>query len=153
MQVAFFFTYNSHAKIAILQFNTTLTMITKSHSSSHWLLQNPIRQLLFLFFSWRLLMLFTPTKYRAHTKILAHHFTLACASIFCTPRRMLILSILEEQVRSGGGRKGNNAAVHSLVRWQRQLSSAALTQITHEKAQMLNRNYSFFIFSVYSLIE
>lgn len=55
------------------------------------------------------------------------------------PRWMLILSILEEQVRSGESRKGNKAAVRSLVRWQRQLGSAALTQITHQKAQMLNK--------------
>lgn len=87
-------------------------------------------------------MLFTPTKYCAHTKILAHHLNSGMRKHLLfppPPRWMLILSILEEQVRSGESRKGNKAAVRSLVRWQRQLGSAALTQITHQKAQMLNK--------------
>lgn len=63
---------------------------------------------------------------------------------FVPHRWMLILSILEEAARSGERRKENNAAVHSLVRWQRQLSSAALTQLTHEKTQMLKNSPQLF---------
>lgn len=91
-------------------------------------------------------MLFTPTKY-VHIQKSWHIILLWHAQAsFVPPRWMLILSILEEQVRSGASRKGNSAAVHRPGRWQRQLSSAALTQIPHEKAQMLNRNDPFLPF-------